>query len=260
MKMAKLTRFLPAACVLAAAVLVWHLAVIGSGTRVFPSPGAVAQGMTELWRKGQLIPYALDSLRRVMLGFVLAVVLAVPTGLILASSRTVQGALDPVIQLLRPISPIAWIPISIALFGISDLSTIFLIFLASYFPVALATMNSTRRVPEIYLRVGRNFGMSPAELLRRVVLPAALPEIVAALRIALGIAWMVVVAAEMIAVDSGLGYLIVDARNAGKRYDLVVAGMVLIGAIGLLLDFFGRRLALGRAVRWGRRAEGAQKR
>jgi NitT/TauT family transport system permease protein len=255
MILAKLTRALPAIVVLAGVVLAWHLAVLWGGTKVFPSPADVARGMGELWRKGQLIPYAIDSLRRVMLGFLTAAALAVPTGLILASSQTIRRALDPPIQLLRPISPIAWIPISIALFGVSDLSTVFLIFLASYFPITLATMNSTRRVPEIYLRVGRNFGLSRTEILRRVVLPAALPEIVVALRIALGIAWMVVVAAEMIAVDSGLGYLIVDARNAGKRYDLVVAGMILIGTIGLLLDLLGRRLALGKAVRWGTRAE-----
>ena len=93
----------------------------------------------------------------------------------------------------------------------------------------------------MYRRAGRNFGLSPAALLTRVVLPAALPQILVGLRIALGIAWLVVVAAEMIAVDSGLGYLIIDARNAGKRYDLVVAGMLLIGVIGLALDLGIRR-------------------
>ena len=119
----------------------------------------------------------------------------------------------------------------------------------------VATMNGVARVPTMYLAAGRNFGLSPSAQLWRVVLPAALPEILSGLRVALGIAWIVVVAAEMIAVDSGLGYLIIDARNAGKRYDLVVAGMVLIGSTGLLLDLLARRLERLKFLRWGFRAE-----
>jgi NitT/TauT family transport system permease protein len=103
----------------------------------------------------------------------------------------------------------------------------------------------------MYRQAGRNFGLSTFALFRRVIFPAALPQIIVGLRIALGIAWLVVVAAEMIAVDSGLGYLIIDSRNAGKRYDLVVAGMVLIGAIGMTLDFLFRRMENMRSVRWG---------
>ena len=101
------------------------------------------------------------------------------------------------------------------------------------------------------MRAARNFGLGRLELFRRVILPASLPQIVTGLRIALGIAWLVVVAAEMIAVNSGLGYLIIDARNAGKRYDLVVAGMLLIGGIGLVLDLLVRRVERFDEVRWG---------
>ena len=97
-------------------------------------------------------------------------------------------------------------------------------------------MNGVRNVPPMHLQAGRNFGLSTPQLMRRVMIPAVLPRIIVGLRLAFGIAWVVLVAAEMIAVDSGLGYLIIDARNAGKRYDLVVAGMLLIGLIGLLLD------------------------
>ena len=103
----------------------------------------------------------------------------------------------------------------------------------------------------MYRRAGRNFGLTPAQLLTRVIFPAALPQIIIGLRIALGIAWLVVVAAEMIAVDSGLGYLIIDSRNSGKRYDLVVAAMLLIGVIGLILDLAFRRLEKIKSVRWG---------
>jgi NitT/TauT family transport system permease protein len=103
----------------------------------------------------------------------------------------------------------------------------------------------------VYVLAARNFGLSRAAVFRRVVFPAALPQIVNGLRIALGLSWVVVVAAEMIAVDSGLGYLIIDSRNAGKRYDLVIGGMVLIGAIGLLLDMLVLRIERAPAVSWG---------
>ena len=160
-------------------------------------------------------------------------------------------ALNPVIQILRPISPLAWIPVSIVWFGISNAAAIFLIFLASLFPIIVSAANAVHNVPLMYRQAGRNFGLSTFALFRRVIFPAALPQIIVGLRIALGIAWLVVVAAEMIAVDSGLGYLIIDSRNAGKRYDLVVAGMVLIGAIGMTLDFLFRRMENMRSVRWG---------
>jgi NitT/TauT family transport system permease protein len=156
---------------------------------------------------------------------------------------------------LRPISPIAWIPVAIVLFGVGNLAPVFLVFLASLFPVVLTAQNGVANIPPMYLRAARNFGLSPAALAWRVLLPASLPQILGGLRIALGIAWLVVVAAEMIAVDSGLGYLIIDARNAGKRYDLVVAGMLLIGAVGLLLDLLARRVEKLRALRWGFRME-----
>ncbi len=106
-------------------------------------------------------------------------------------------------------------------------------------------------MPLIFRRAGRNFGLSNFQLLRKIVFPAALPQILIGLRIALGIAWLVVVAGEMIAVDSGLGYLVIDSRNSGKRYDLVVAAMLMIGVIGLLLDLAFKRLEKLKSVRWG---------
>ena len=122
------------------------------------------------------------------------------------------------------------------------LSAIFLIFLASFLPLAVASMHAVHNLDETNLRAGRNFGLGRLALVRRVILPAAMPQLLVAMRITLGIAWLVVVAAEMIAVNSGLGFLIVDARNAGNRYDLVIAGMLMIGLIGLLLDSGVRRL------------------
>jgi NitT/TauT family transport system permease protein len=235
----------------AAALALWAAAVAATRTEVFPSPLAVAHGIGELARRGVLAPYVGDSLRRVASGYLLALAAGIPLGLLLGFSRLATRALEPVIQFLRPISPLAWIPVAIVLFGITDMAAVFLIFLAAVFPIAVATMTGVHGVPEIMLRAGRNFGLGPLGLAWRVVVPAALPQVLGGLRIALGIAWLVVVAAEMIAVDSGLGYLVIDARNAGMRYDLVVAAMLMIGVIGLALDLVARRVERLRPVRWG---------
>jgi NitT/TauT family transport system permease protein len=233
----------------------WHYAVVWSETKVFPSPLAVERGMVALAKQGLLWAYIGDSLRRVALGFGVAAVLGIPVGLALGWYPAANQVVNPVLQMLRPISPIAWIPVAILLFGVGDRTAVFLIFLGAFFPIVVACVSGVSNVPSIYRRAGRNFGLSAPQLLARIVFPAALPQIIVGLRIALGIAWLVMVAAEMIAVDSGLGYLVIDARNSGKRYDLVVAAMILIGVIGLALDLIFRRLRNIRSVRWGFRDE-----
>lgn len=239
----------------AAAVLAfWHVAVKVSGTQFFPAPLEVATGLADLVRRGVLFHYVIASLFRVSAGFLLALVVGVPLGLLLGWSAGAYQALNPLIQVLRPISPIAWIPVSILWFGVSDTGSVFLIFLASVFPITTAAIAAVRNIPLTYLRAARNFGIGGLALFTRVVFPAALPQILTGVRLALGIAWLVVVAAEMVVTNpdvGGLGYLINDARNAGKRYDLVVAGMLLIGVIGLGLDMLVRRLELLDEVRWG---------
>ena len=236
-------------------VLVWHFAVKWTKTDVFPSPEAVARGLAELARKGLLLRYVRDSLLRVAAGYGLALAVGIPLGVLLGTRPGAARAVNPLIQFLRPISPLAWIPVAIVLLGVNDTAAIFLIFLASLFPILVSTMNGVRSVPAMYRQAGSNLGLSRGAMLARVIFPAALPEILTGLRIALGIAWIVVVAAEMIAVNSGLGYLVIDSRNAGKRYDLVVAAMLLIGVIGLLLNVLLQRISRLRAVRWGFRAE-----
>lgn len=233
----------------------WHFSVRWSGSTIFPSPLDVQRGITELMRRGLLWGYILDSLQRVGIGFSLATVLGIPLGLTLGWYPAAAQVVNPLIQMFRPISPIAWIPLAIVWFGVGDDAAIYLIFLGAFFPIVVASMNGVRNVPSMFRRAGRNFGLVPAQLLAKVVFPAALPQIIMGLRIALGIAWLVVVAAEMIAVDSGLGYLVIDARNSGKRYDLVIAAMLMIGVIGLGLDIGFRRLEKIRSVRWGFRYE-----
>lgn len=238
----------------AVVVVSWQLAVMVSGTQVFPSPMRVFRGLEELVSRGVLLPSIRDSLVRVGSGYGLALLIGIPLGTAMGWWPPLARMLDPVVQLLRPISPIAWIPVAIVLFGVTNFATVFLVFLASFFPIVVAATNGVAGIPEIYLRAGRNFGLSTAGVLWRVVLPAALPRMLVGLRIGVGIAWLVVVAAEMVAVDSGLGFVIIDARNAGQRYDLVVGAMVLIGVIGLALDLLIRRLERLRSLRWGFRS------
>lgn len=232
----------------------WHYSVLWTGTKVFPSPRDVERGITELLHKSLLWVYIADSLRRVAIGFGAAAVLGIPLGLVLGWYPAANNVVNPALQLMRPISPIAWIPIAIIFFGVGDRAAIFLIFLGAFFPIVVTGTNGVSNVPSVFRRAGTNFGLTPVQLLARVIFPAALPQMIVGLRIALGIAWLVVVAAEMIAVDSGLGYLVIDSRNSGKRYDLVVAAMLLIGVIGLVLDIAFRRLERIKSVQWGFRS------
>ena len=232
-------------------LLLWHLNVRLSGSEIFPTPLDVFYGIVELIRKGLLVKYIVASLFRVTIGFGLAVLVGTPVGLLLGWFQRAFFAFNPMIQVLRPISPIAWIPVAILWFGVDDRAPVFLIFLASLFPITVSAMAAVQNIQPVYIRAARNFGIGRLDLFRRVIFPATLPQVLTGIRIALGVAWLVVVAAEMIAVNSGLGYLIIDARNAGKRYDLVVAGMVMIGLIGLGLDLLVRQLENFDEVRWG---------
>jgi NitT/TauT family transport system permease protein len=236
--------------VIALVIAVWWGVVLATASVIFPSPGQVVIGTVELIQDGSLWRHIGASLMRVGTGFLLAAALAIPLGLWMGWVRSAFDTFNPVFQMLRPISPIAWIPIAILWFGVGDASPIFLIFISSLFPMIVQTIAGVHTIERRYLRAAENFGVSRYTLFSQVVIPAVLPQIVVGMRIGLGVAWLVVVAAEMIALRSGLGYLIIDARNAGNRYDLVIAGMIIIGLIGLMLDG-GMRLLEGlKSVRW----------
>jgi NitT/TauT family transport system permease protein len=245
-----LTKRLRPILFVAVLLAIWQLAASRSSVHLLPGPWGVVGGIVDLLQHGLLFKYTVASLFRVTWGFLLAVVLAVPIGLAIGWYQRAEMAFNPIIQILRPISPLAWIPIAILWFGVGDLAAIFLIFLGCFLPLLLTTINAVRSIPDVYVNAGRNFGLGPFALLYRVLYPAVMPQLVIGLRITLGVAWLVVVAAEMIAVNSGLGFLIIDARNAGNRYDLVVAGMVVIGVIGLLLDLAMRSLESVKSLRW----------
>lgn len=231
-------------------VVLWWVTVVHSQSVIFPTPWQVVVGTVELARQGTLWNHIGSSLYRVGSGYLLALTLAIPLGLLMGWFKGVFTALNPIFQILRPISPIAWIPLAILWFGVGDLSPIFLIFLSSLFPTIVETTVGVHTIERQYIRAAQNFGVSGLMLFRQVVIPAALPHIIVGMRISLGVAWLVVVAAEMIALRSGLGYLIIDSRNAGNRYDLVVAGMIIIGLTGLLLDNLMCRLEKIKEVRW----------
>ena len=207
-------------------------------------------GLKELLTSGLLWRHVWTSIMRVAVAYFTAAAIAIPLGILMGWFSPLDRALNPLFQLMRPISPIAWTPIAILWFGIGGISPIFLIFLGAFFPMVVATAAAVRGVPPHYIRAARNFQLSGTRFFARVLFPAALPEILTGMRIALGVAWLVVVAAEMVATESGLGYMIIDARNQVTRYDLVVGAMVLIGIIGLILDGIMRRVERIDLVRW----------
>jgi len=232
---------------IALSLLVWQLVTLGNKRTDVPGPYLTYLGLSELFRQGVLVRNIVASVFRVAWGFSIAALVGIPLGIGLGRLPQLNDLFNPPVQLLRPISPIAWLPIATLLFGTvrwfdpSDLAAIFLIFLSSFFSITTATASAVSAVDEKYLRSARNLGVKGLFLVTRVIFPAALPQILTGLRLALGISWVVVVAAEMLGVSSGLGFQVNDARN-NLRYDLVVAAMVAIGLIGLGLDTLMRGL------------------
>lgn len=218
-------------------ILLWSLVEKYSGwsAQVFPGPGQVFNSFYELLLDGTLLQHSVASLYRVTVGFLLGVVLAIPLGIVIGQYELVRNLVAPVVQFLRPISPLAWIPLAMLWFGIGDQPAIFLIFLSSFFPIVVATAIAVKTINPIYFQVSANFNLTRYEVVRKIIVPAITPDVVTALRITIAVSWVVVVAAEMIAVQSGLGYLILDSRNA-LRMDVVMVGMIVIGVIGLCID------------------------
>ena len=191
------------------------------------------------------------SSMRVAQGFTLAALVGVPLGLLIGWSKFISQMFDPMIQSLRPIPITAWLPFSIAVFGIRDIGSIFLIFLGGFYAIVVNTTQGARDVDRNLVRAALMMGASRTQLLLRVVLPAAMPSIFTGLRIGLGISWTAVIVSEMVAVKSGLGYVLWDAYYVG-RMDIVLADMVSIGAMGYISDriivFIERKMLLWRIL------------
>ncbi|AMN44011.1 ABC transporter permease [Rhodoplanes sp. Z2-YC6860] len=230
-----------------AVIALWQCA--GSGGSLFggvlPTPDRVWTAWYK-WAFGQsglgLNPYSgtwvsnvLFSAQRVAQGFAVAIVVGIPVGILIGWNRLAAGALDPTVQVLRPIPITAWLPFSIALFGIQDIGSVFLIALGAFYPIVVNASQGARDVERNLVRAALMMGARRMTVLRRVVLPASLPSIFTGLRVGLGIGWTAVIVSEMVAVKSGLGYVLWDAYYVG-RMDVVIADMVSIGALGFLSD------------------------
>jgi NitT/TauT family transport system permease protein len=235
-------------------VALWQTAASMGWTNehVLPSPVAVVQRWvayllpqtpyaeaTNGWlawaMSGELLIDAIGSMYRVVVGFLIGAALALPLGLVMGASPRVYAWLNPLAQVLRPIPPIAYIPLAILWFGLGNPPAVFLIAIGAFFPVLINTIAGVRQVDSIYIRAARNLGASQSTLFLRVMLPAAVPYILSGVRIGIGTAFIVVIVSEMIAVNNGLGFRILEAREYFWS-DKIIAGMITIGMLGLAID------------------------
>jgi NitT/TauT family transport system permease protein/sulfonate transport system permease protein len=215
----------------------WQAASSAGLTNTFllPSPAMLASAFWTELTAGSLVKDTLASLQRVMIGFVLAALVGVVLGVLLGWSRVLADFLKPIVEGLRPIPPIAWTPIAILWFGIGDAPGYFLVFIGAVFPVFVNTFAAVRNIDRNYVNAALCLGASPRLLIVDVLIPASLPVIFPGLRIALGVGWMCVVAAELIAAQSGLGYAIQNNRVLMQTQNVVV-GMITIGILGFLMN------------------------
>ncbi|HVX52642.1 MAG TPA: ABC transporter permease [Chitinophagaceae bacterium] len=238
--------------VLAGFLLFWYII---SALNLFPAyalpaPASVVKSFKEELSAGRLLNDVVASLWRVVVGFVISAVSGIPAGLWLGQHLYARKAFLPLLNFFRFLSPLAWIPFAILWFHIGDKPAIFLIFMATFFPVALATMSAVATIPVIYFKVARDYGFKGSELLTKVTFPAVLPQVITALRVSYGISWVVIVAAEMVGCQDGLGYGIWEARN-GLRLDSAVCYMIIIGLLGMGMDRLLAQFSKLPNVRWG---------
>lgn len=218
-------------------LVAWQLSfwVSDVNAALFPSPLQAFNALTEMVSNGILFTHIGASMYRFAAGYVSSVIIAVLLGLVLGRIPKVFQYINPAVQLLRPISPMAWMPFIVLWFGIGDIPAIVIIFIAAFFPVLLSTVSAVGGIDPIYLKVSENFGIRQPQIMWKVIFPAAFPQIANGIHLALGTAWVFLVAGEMVGAQSGLGYLVIDARN-NLRADILFADIIVIGLIGLFLD------------------------
>jgi NitT/TauT family transport system permease protein len=234
----------------------WWLATRGSAYSLIPPPRDVAEAMVDLAVgginddafSGTLLTHLLASVGRVYGAFLLAAVLALPLGLLIGRLTIASELLDPMFQMLRPVPVTAWLPLSMIVFGLGPRSAFFLVALGAFYPILVNTIFGVRSVEPRLFEAAAMLGTRPAAMFPTVVLPASLPGIFTGLRLGLGFAWVVIVVGEMTGVQTGLGAMIMDARQL-SRTEIVICGMIVIGAAGYLSDrvvlLLGKRL-----LRW----------
>lgn len=226
-------------------LILWEIvSVVLNNPFILPEPGSVAAVLftptADILGSGSILENARLSIWRVALGFGLAVACAVPAGIIIGRYRTVEELVNPIIQLFRPIPPLAWVPLALAWFKIGLPSMVFIIFIGSFFPILINSIDGVRRVNRTWIETAAIYGAKGWKLLVYVILPAAAPAIWTGLRVGFGVAWMCVVAAEMLpGTTSGIGYLIMYSYNWGQ-VQVIIAGMIVIGIIGIGVDILFR--------------------
>ncbi|VVD68989.1 sulfonate ABC transporter permease [Pandoraea terrigena] len=229
------------------------LAVVAKWWQYLKPTVTMADGVGAWLSSSELLMDAANSLYRVVMGFLAGAVIALPLGLLMGASSRIYGLFNPLVQVVRPIPPIAYIPLAILWFGLGNPPAFFLIALGAFFPVLMNTIAGVRHVDGIYLRAARNLGASQFTIFRRVIMPAATPYILSGVRIGIGTAFIVVIVAEMIAVNNGLGYRILEAREY-MWSDKIIAGMLTIGLLGLVIDLGMDRLN-NHLLKWHRGLE-----
>jgi nitrate/nitrite transport system permease protein len=178
----------------------------------------------------------LSSLKRVGIGFGLGSLIAIPLGLIMGSSKVVMAVINPIVQILRPVSPLAWFPLGLAIFKDSPAASIFMIFICSLWPTVLNTAFGVSAIPQDHKNVGKAFGFSVWKSITKIVVPYTLPHILTGLRLSIGVAWMVIVAGEMLSGGMGLGYFVWEEGFNGGSVAKIIVAIIIIGIVGLLLD------------------------
>lgn len=249
----KVGKVLPFIYAALAIVIVWQAVVTFTAAHVsiLPPPLLTARTFIHLVVTGEIFHHTAASLSRVVIAWALAAVVAVPLGLAMGRWRWLERIIDPVVELFRPISPLAWIPLAILWFGIGETGKVFIIYVATFFPILLNTISGVKGVDPVLIRAGQALGCDDERLIfQKVILPAAMPTIVVGFRISFGTGWAAIIAAELVAAQSGLGYLIADGMEI-LRSDLVLVGMAVIGVLGVLIDAAFRQLS--RRYDWGPR-------
>lgn len=203
---------------------------------VLPSPVDVLHSAINIIQSGKLLQNTIDTLFKVFSGLILASIVAIPLGILLGWYQTLEDLASFVISILRPIPPVAWIPFSILWFGIGTIPAVFIIFMGCVFPILVYTLDGVKRTDKVLIESAQTLGANDWNVLKRVILPSAVPYIVSGLKVGVGIALMCTISAEMIGSSSGLGYMILTATNLFDTGTTVV-GMLVIGLIGLILDY-----------------------
>jgi len=220
------------------AVLVWQvIGWLGVFPRhLLPWPTSVLTSLISLSASGELASHVLISLTRVVAGFIIAAGIGIPLGIAIGWSKIAESLAEPVLEIVRPIPPIAWIPIAMLWFGLGFKPAVFLIFIGAFFPILLNTVAGVRGTSKVLVEAVRTLGASDRDTLVKVVTPSSVPSIVAGLRIGVGVGWMCLVAAEMTGAGSGLGYMVIYYSGILETSNVMV-GMLVIGAIGYAMSY-----------------------